>query len=73
MLTWTTASHHPNPRLATLPLLHLQVEAMEGDPQSQTTHLSPLQRGPVTAETTATRLLRRSPPQGSGTATWVTC
>lgn len=73
MLTWTTVSLHLNPRLATLPLLRLQVEAMEGDPRSQTTHLSPLQRGLDTGVTTVTHLLHPSLLQGLGTATWVTC
>lgn len=73
MLTWTTASLLLNLRLAMLPLLRLQVEVMEGDPQSQTTHLSPLQKGLDTGETTTIHLLHRSLLQDLGTATWDTC
>lgn len=73
MLTWTTGSRRPSPRQATLPLLHLQGEVMEGDPPSQTTHLSPLQRVLDTGESTAIHLLHLLLLQGSGTATWATC
>lgn len=72
MLTWITGSRHLNLRLAMPHLLRLQVEVMVGDPQSQTTHLSLLQRDLDTAETTATHL-HPSLPQALVTATWVTC
>lgn len=73
MLTWTTGSLRPNPRLATLHLLRLPLEEMEEDPRSQTTRRSPPLRDLDTAETTSTRLRPPSPQQGSETATWVTC